>query len=90
MADQVFLLWDSKRRKMALKPVTGEDPRVYLLRRKAKHAITFSVKTFLDHYGIRYQDETRSYPAIWNAKESLLEVDLPAEAVQPPQRPINR
>jgi len=84
--EQVLMLWDAEKRKLALRPITKKDPRAYMLGKKSKGVLGFSVKTFLDHYGIKYEGGAHAYPATWNEQDSLLEAELPPEVVKTSQQ----
>ena len=78
----VLLLWDKDARQMAIRPLTKKDARAYAVTydKKGKGGgAGFFGKTFFDFIEYDYA-ETRSFPAVWNESEGILEVKLPAEA----------
>lgn len=87
-AQNVHLLWDADSRKFAIRPIfTKPDSRSYMVRYGNGSALSganVNSKTFLDYIGIDYS-ETRTYAATWNAKEMLLEVELPDESFRTPR-----
>jgi hypothetical protein len=83
--EYVLLLWDKEKHRMAIRPITKKDSRAYGLSH-AKSSTAFSGKTFLDYIGYDYS-ETRSFPAEWNEKENILEVELPSELLKGSQAP---
>ncbi|HUO35220.1 MAG TPA: hypothetical protein VMU43_09530 [Candidatus Acidoferrum sp.] len=78
--EYVLLLLDQDQGKVALRPITKKDQRAYKVTYgKNNNGCSFSGKSFLDFAKIDYS-KTRSFPAVWNENESLLEVTLPAES----------
>ena len=80
--ERVLLLWDADRHRLAIRPITKNDPRSYQISFRSKESgVGVSIKTFLDHYDIDYS-ETRSIPAVLNADDMIVEVDLPPEMIK--------
>lgn len=80
--EYVLLLWDEDERQMAIRPITKKDARAYTLSydKKGKGGgAGFFGKTFFDFINYNYE-ATRSFPAVWNESEGILEVPLPADA----------
>jgi hypothetical protein len=73
----VLLLWDADEHRMALRAIVKKDARAYGVS-YAKSCAMFSAKTFFEHIGYQ-MTETRSFPAMWNETENILEINIPAE-----------
>jgi len=69
------LLYDKDSNRIAFKPCTKTDEGAYAMRVK-KNTGQVSGTAFLKCYGISFGEQTRSYPAAWNAEQSLLIVNL--------------
>jgi hypothetical protein len=77
--EHVLLLWDKDARRMAVRSITRKDARAYVVRFGMKNKLAgFAAKTFLVHINYDFST-TGSYPCTWNEKESMFEIDLPAE-----------
>jgi hypothetical protein len=72
--EAVLLLWEAKRRQMAMKAAEPTDCRAYTV---SPHP---SGAKFLRAIGWRCQ-EAVSLPATWNESEQMIEVTLPDECV---------
>jgi hypothetical protein len=76
----VLLLWDRAANKIGIQSAGKKDPRAYTLHFAAKNANSgFAAKTFLHHITYDY-NATKSFVPQWNEKESMFEVDIPAES----------
>jgi hypothetical protein len=75
--ENVLLLWDEERRRVAIRPITKKDKRAYRLT-QGKSSSMFSGKSFLEYIGYD-MGETRSFPAEWNEEDEIFEVEIPAE-----------
>lgn len=82
----VLLLWDRERNKIAIRPIAKKDKRSYILTFALKgNGAGFSAKTFFNYIGYNYS-KTQSLAAEWNEKESILEIDVPAENLKDRQQ----
>jgi hypothetical protein len=81
--DNVFLMWDSERRKFALKETAKKDPRTVTLRYSSNSKwAAISAKGFLQKIG-HDLSKTVSYPATWNENEGMLEISMTGQEVLP-------
>lgn len=70
---QVF--FDKETNRIAFKPSTKSADGAYIIRIK-KGIGQISGTSFLKNYKIRYEDQTRSYPAVWNTEQNMLIISL--------------
>lgn len=82
----ILLLWDADRNRIALRPVVKKDSRAYGVS-YAKSASMFTAKMFLEHIGYDYS-ESRSFPAVWNESDNMLEIDIPEEHLRGSQQKL--
>jgi len=86
--ENVLLLFDNERNMMALRPISKKDSRAYKVTYgKNQNGCSFSGKSFLDFAQINYS-EKRTFPAVWNENEGLLEVSVTAESHKDRQRKL--
>jgi hypothetical protein len=70
------LYWDPDQRKIGIKPLKTKDEYSYMVNLSPKGSVgALSGTAFFKTYGIKY-DKTRSFGAVWNEKEGLLEVKV--------------
>ncbi len=80
--EQVLLLWDEERRKVAIKPISKKDARAYRLTYGPKaNGASFSARAFMNHIGWESAEKFTA-PATWNEEESILEFELPADKLK--------
>jgi len=84
----VLALWDPGAQKVGIRPITKKDPRAYTLRyNPAGTGAQFSAVTFMEHIGIDYQKETKTFPAEWNAEQGLFEINIGEKATEEEKQP---
>jgi len=77
--ESVLLLSDKEQGKIALRPYTKKDSRAYRVTYgKNKNGCSFSGKSFLDFIKFDYSRK-RTFPAVWNENEGLLEISMTTE-----------
>lgn len=75
----VLLLFDKDQEKIALRPISKKDKRAYKITYpKNLNGCSFSGKGFLDFAKVDYSKK-RSFPAVWNENDGLLELSLSEE-----------
>jgi hypothetical protein len=74
----VLLLWDQKNRQMALKATQKNDRNAYAVSFSEGRSGSLRAKSFFSHIGWKARNRER-LSAIWNEKELMLEITLPAE-----------
>jgi len=80
--EYVLLLLDKEQSRMALRPISKRDPRAYKVTYgRNQNGCSFSGKSFLDYAKIDYSRK-RTFAALWNENDSLLEVSLTAETTK--------
>ena len=73
-AKHVELLYDSKAKKVGLRPRRKSDRTTYKLRESPQGGQRYYVSSgqFLEHYGIPHQ-KARGFEAKWNARQKVVE-----------------
>jgi hypothetical protein len=75
----VLLMFDKEQQKVALRPISKKDKRAYKITYpRSLNGCSFSGKGFLDAVKIDYTKK-RTFPALWNENEGLLELSLDEE-----------
>jgi len=78
--ESVLLLIDKEQSKLALRPIAKKDTRAYRVTYvRNNNGCSFSGKSFLEWAKIDYSKK-RTFPAVWNENEAMLEVSLAAES----------
>jgi hypothetical protein len=90
--EQILLLWDAQSRKFAMRPITKKDARSFTLRysfnkQKVVQSAAFGGVMFFRHIGYDFKDGG-TYPVIWNANDTIFEVELPESKFQGAQQPL--
>lgn len=81
----VLLLWDKANNRLALKAAQKNDKNSYAVSMgRDSHSGSLRAKAFLSHIGWK-APKRLLLPAVWNEKERMLEVDLPAEYLGRPR-----
>jgi hypothetical protein len=77
--ESVLLLFDKEQGKIALRPYTKKDSRAYRVTYgRNKNGCSFSGKSFLDFAKFDYSRK-RTFPAVWNENDGLMEISTSAE-----------
>ena len=80
--EYLLLLLDREQNRMALRPITKKDARAYKVTYGKKlNGCSFSGKSFLDFAKFDYSKK-RTFPAVWNENDGLLEVSLTVESLK--------
>lgn len=81
-AEAVLLLFDRTNRRMALKPIKGtDDKRAYQVAfDKHSRGSGLNAGAFLNYAGVKYEKGSTSYPATWDPRGQMLEIELPESA----------
>jgi hypothetical protein len=80
--ERVLLMFDRESNRIALRPITKKDPSAYsvLYGRKDAYASVAGKGFFLF---IGYDlSKGRTFPAKWNEKDNILEVEIPSECLK--------
>jgi len=87
-------MFDKSARKVGLRPSNKKDPRSFAVRYmrtkdkdKAVTGAAFSGVTFFQHIGYDLS-ATGQYPIVWDAEESIFEVNLPEEKFKGQQQSL--
>jgi hypothetical protein len=71
------LHYDHKESVMAIKPVPdNSDPAAFRVVREKKGIYVISCQSFLNHYGIPYQHESKTFKPTWDEKTRMLLIKL--------------
>jgi len=72
----VTLHYDRNESTMCIKPSDEHDSSAFRITKEKGRTFAVSCQSFLSHFGIPYQESTRSYRATWDDKAKMIVVKL--------------